>query len=307
MAMAMPRPDINGDGQITIKVELLYAFTPLQKEVIWTALDTWERLTNVDFSTHPLDADVTMTFDSTSIGSLNSTWGFAYIWGDIVLDTNVINVISEDYLSKLVLHEVGHILGLEHQSRDSVMTPIITDVSAEPTAKDIANLEVFYGEATDDVVAVVQAGGSGDQEVVGNAGPDILYGNQGMDTLSARAGDDTLYGGQDDDRLAGGSGTDILYGNLASDILIGGDGNDTLFGGQDADTLSGGAGDDRLVGGLGGDLFVGGGGQDTIADFSSSDGDQIDDMIVSWSAADGDVTAWLADGASIILIGVSTD
>lgn len=305
--MAVERYDRNGDGQVSVKVELLYAFSDTQTEIIWTALDTWERVSNVNFHTHPADADDTMTIDVTAIDQYGSIWGYAYTWGAIELDSNDIDRISDTNFSTLVLHEIGHILGLEHALSDSVMHPDIRSAATEPTARDIANLETFYGAATADVVAAVQAGGSGEQEVVGNAGPDILYGNQGMDTLSARDGADTLYGGQDADRLVAGDGADILYGNRASDLLIGGDGNDTLFGGQGADTLSGGAGDDVLSGGLGGDLFVTGGGHDTISDFSGAEGDVLFGSVAGWSAEDGASVAWFADGSSVTLIGVHAD
>ncbi|WP_420563454.1 hypothetical protein [Thalassobaculum sp.] len=46
--MAVPRYDRNGDGQVTVKVELLYDFTDTHEEIIWSALDTWERVSNVD-------------------------------------------------------------------------------------------------------------------------------------------------------------------------------------------------------------------------------------------------------------------
>jgi hypothetical protein len=292
--MAVPRHDSNGDGQVCVNVELLYDFSQSQKDIIWNALDTWERVSNVDFSTHSITADTTMTIDVTAIDTFGRIWAYAYSWGAIEIDSNDIDRISEENFSTLVIHEVGHILGLEHQSSDSVMIPTIPSASPEPTAKDIANLETFYGQATEDTAAVVQVGGSGAQEVVGNAGPDILYGNQGTDTLYGRGGEDTLFGGQEADRLDGGDGQDILYGNRGADRLAGGDGNDTLYGGQENDTLSGGAGDDLLVGGLGADLFVTDGGNDTISDFSASHGDRLSATVTALSSG-------------VTLIGVTTD
>ena len=304
--MAVPRYDRNGDGQVTVRVELLYDFTDTHEEIIWTALDTWERLTNVDFSTHPLDPDETMTMDVPALGLVGSYWGLAWEWGAIEYSSDIIDRISDEYFSVLVLHEVGHILGLGHQSSDSVMIGQIPSAATEPTAKDIANLELFYGQATDDTIASVQYGYSGAQEVVGNAGPDILYGNQGMDTLLGRDGQDTLFGGQDTDRLEGDDGSDALYGNRGTDVLIGGEGNDFLYGGQEADTLSGGAGDDVLEGGLGGDLFAGGGGDDTITDYSPSEGDLISGGLAGWNDREDSVIVWFTDGSSVTLIGVNS-
>ncbi|MCR9072301.1 MAG: matrixin family metalloprotease [Alphaproteobacteria bacterium] len=304
--MAVQRYDRNGDGQIVVNVELLYDFTDRQKEIIWSAIDTWERVSNVDFSTHATNNDDTMTIDADGLGYPKGYWGIAYSWGEIVLDVSAIEQLSDEFVSTLVLHEIGHILGLGHTSSYSVMYPGIGVGASEPTEYDIANLESFYGPVTEDVIPVVQAGGLGVQEVVGNGGPDILYGNQGNDVLRARGGDDTLYGGQDTDSLLGGDGNDILYGNRASDQLIGGAGNDTLFGGQESDTLSGGAGDDILVGGRGGDLFIGGSGHDTIADFSAADGDLLSGSVASVADGPTGAVATFADGSSVTLIGVSS-
>lgn len=304
--MAVPRYDRNGDGQVTVKVELLYDFTDTHEEIIWSALDTWERVSNVDFATHPLDPDETMTMDVPAVGLIAAYWGIAFEWGAIEYSSDIIGTISDEYFSVLVLHEVGHILGLEHQGRDSIMIPTIPYAATEPTDKDIANLEAFYGEVTDDTIASVQYGLSGSQKVVGNAGPDILYGNQGMDTLAGRDGEDTLFGGQDGDRLSGGDGNDILYGNRGADLLLGGDGNDTLYGGQEADTLTGGAGDDVLAGGLGGDLFAGGDGHDTITDYAPSEGDLVSGSLAGWNDREDSVIVWFTDGSSVTLIGVNS-
>lgn len=286
--MAVERYDRNGDGQIIVNVEFLYDFTDRQKEIIWSAIDTWERVSNVDFSTHATSNDDTMTIDGVGLGYPNGTWGIAYTWGAIELDAGALQGASDEQLSTLVLHEIGHILGLEHTSADSVMAIPLYNSATAPTDWDIANLESFYGPLTEDVVPVVQTGGLGVQEVVGNAGPDILYGNQGMDTLIARDGDDTLYGGQDDDLVRGGGGNDVLHGNLGND------------------TLSGGLGDDTLVGGAGGDRFVGGGGTDTITDFDAAEGDVLAGTVAAVTDGPDGAVASFTDGSSVTLIGVSS-
>ena len=49
------------------------------------------------------------------------------------------------------------------------------------------------------------------------------------------------------------------------------------------------------------------GGNDTISDFSASHGDRLSATVTAWSSADGAIVAQLADGASVTLIGVTTD
>lgn len=286
--MAVERYDRNGDGQIVVNVEFLNDFTDRQKEIIWSAIDTWERVSNVDFSTHAANNDDTMTITGVGLGYPNGTWGIAYTWGAIELDVGALQGASDEQLSTLVLHEIGHILGLEHTSADSVMAIPLYNSATAPTDWDIANLESFYGPLTEDVIPVVQAGGIGVQEVVGNGGPDILYGNQGNDILRARDGDDTLYGGQNDDLVLGGGGNDLLHGNLGND------------------TLSGGLGDDTLVGGGGSDRFDGGGGTDTITDFNAAEGDVLAGTVVAVTDGPTGAVATFTDGSSVTLIGVSS-
>lgn len=279
--------DRDGDGISTARVELDYSFTDAQKESIYTALDTWEALTNVDFSTHASSAENVVIFTANSIDNVFGTWAYAYSWGEVVYDVDDMNRIEPEIFTTLSSHEVGHIVGLEHETSDSVMIHVIRSAASAPTALDIAHLEAIYGKKLSGLPATVQSGGQGAQEVVGNAGADILYGNQGTDTLLARAGDDRLYGGQGDD------------------TLIGGDGDDSLFGNRGNDMLSGGLGDDVSEGGAGSDLFIVGPGQDTITDFSAAEGDRLSGIMLRATDASDGVTLWLDDG-TVKLIGLAS-
>lgn len=282
-----PVLDRDGDGICTVSVSLDDGFTDVQKESIYTALDTWEALTNVDFSTHATGAENTLSFTSAAIDNVYGIWAYAYSRGEVVYDVDDMNRIEPEIFTTLSIHEVGHIIGLEHETSDSVMVHIIRNAASAPTALDIGHLEELYGEKRTDLAATAQWGGDGAQEVVGNAGSDVLYGNQGADRLLARAGDHTLYGGQDDDTLIGGGGDDRLFGNLGNDIL------------------SGGLGDDVFAGGAGSDLFIVGSGQDTISDFSAGDGDRLSGTMLRATDASDGVTLWLDDG-TVKLIGLGS-
>jgi Ca2+-binding RTX toxin-like protein len=85
-------------------------------------------------------------------------------------------------------------------------------------------------------------------------------GNAGANTISGSFGINQLSGLDGNDYLLGFSGADKLDGGLGADKLDGGRDNDVLIGGADADTF----------------VFTSGDGNDSIADFSKSDGDQID-------------------------------
>ena len=174
--------------------------------------------------------------------------------------------------------------------------------------------------------------GDGDDTIQGGAFSDILYGNKGLDFVVGGGGGDTIFGGQNGgvesgsplalrtgvETLSGGDGNDVIYGNHGTDLMVGDAGGDTLFGGQDSDTLSGGAGadsllgnkgDDSLIGGTGADTFRSGtgNGNDTIADFSSLEGDKINNFsnVASFVDTSGGAFLTYVDGSTVTLVGVS--
>lgn len=319
----IPLEDLNGDGIYTVDFQFLTPFTGRNLESVLDALDTWESVTNVDFSQYAADPENVITFD---IGSLSgSYWGFAYTGGDIVFSSSAINTISDRNLDVLALHEIGHSLGLGHQNSNSVMVSVIPNAEDAPTANDLAVTDFLFGTAVPDTEPSVQSGGAGAQTIFGNASPDLIYGNQGQDALSARAGDDIVFGGQDEDTISGDSGNDVLYGNKGADSVDGGADNDHLYGGQGDDRLSGGSGDDVLYGNIGNDVLVGGlgndqlyGGQgadhfvkgsgaDSIFGFDQAEGDNLSDLSGTLTSVEAGALITYADQSTMLLVGVDAE
>jgi Ca2+-binding RTX toxin-like protein len=75
-------------------------------------------------------------------------------------------------------------------------------------------------------------GGSGNDQITGNASSNLLIGNNGNDTINGQAGDDILVGGLGNDTLQGVSGANILIGGGGGDLLQGGTGTDILMAGS---------------------------------------------------------------------------
>ena len=88
-------------------------------------------------------------------------------------------------------------------------------------------------------------GGSGNDEITGNAAANILSGGAGEDQIFGNDGNDRIRGGADDDYLSGGGDNDLLRGQSGNDTLYGNYGNDILLGESGGDVLSGGQGIDR--------------------------------------------------------------
>jgi Ca2+-binding RTX toxin-like protein len=158
-----------------------------------------------------------------------------------------------------------------------------------------AGADRLLGGAGDDSIS----GEAGNDTLEGHTGNDVLYGGDGADVLhgdfayaTSAGGHDVIYAGAGNDVVYGGVGNDVIYGDAGNDILLGNEGNDRIYGGAGDDVLFGGAGNDRLDGGHGGfdqryggtgaDVFVnhksvfGLDDNDPIHDFSSSEGDSID-------------------------------
>lgn len=69
-------------------------------------------------------------------------------------------------------------------------------------------------------VALLAAGGTGDDSLIGGSAADVLGGGDGNDTIDGSGGDDTMLGGTGDDRLIWNPGG-------GSDGMVGGEGTDT--------------------------------------------------------------------------------
>ena len=75
-------------------------------------------------------------------------------------------------------------------------------------------------------------GGSGNDQITGNAANNLLMGGNGNDTLNGGAGNDILLGGAGNDVLKGISGRNILIGGTGGDVLQGGTDDDLLLSGS---------------------------------------------------------------------------
>ncbi len=157
------------------------------------------------------------------------------------------------------------------------------------------------GEGDDNLV-----GGSGANQLWGDAGSDVLAGRAAADTLDGGDGDDFLYGYGGADSLTGGAGDDRLHGeddvgdlvdfiaanpdynagSAGNDTVSGGDGDDVIISGSGNDVVDAGAGDDAISAGAGNDTVQGGEGNDQV-----QGGDGNDKL---W----GDDSAGLVDGGS---------
>jgi serralysin len=114
-------------------------------------------------------------------------------------------------------------------------------------------------------------GGAGQSYLRGDDGNDVIIGGADFDDANGNMGNDTISTGAGDDYAVGGKDNDLLSGGTGNDIVWGNLGNDTCDGGDGNDQVRGGQGDDSITGGAGDDFVSGDRGNDTIAGGAGAD------------------------------------
>lgn len=190
---------------------------------------------------------------------------------------------NEDY--ELVLHELGHALGLKHPfaadgdattllsaSEDNSVWTVMT-YTLQPSAYDgafrafdlMAFAEIFgvnsgyragddsYGFSAASGQFVIDGGGIDTISADGAANGAYIDLRPGMQSyvgskssLISAPFQLTISAGSAIENATGGAGADYLYGNALANTLRGGTGQDRIFGGEGRDTIIAGAGDDII-------------------------------------------------------------
>ncbi|WP_342078018.1 matrixin family metalloprotease [Yoonia sp. SS1-5] len=189
----------------------------------------------------------------------------------------------------VVLHEIGHALGLDHVDDTSeIMNDFVS--TSDLGDGDIAGIRVLYGAAEGEDTGGGDGGGDGPGgggtigggppgdggssqtgtdgrdtiDLTGGGSLDPIYALAGADTVIGSADADVVYGGAGNDTVSGAGGADVIVDTLGTNTLQGGEDNDLIVGGIGRTIGSGDAGDDILLGGIGNDQLDGGAGQDSL-------------------------------------------
>lgn len=277
-------------------------FTTAEKAAFRAALDHIETFLNVSFVEVSGDSDPDINVGAVDIPGSTIGWGgysASYFgssfseWDGYVVYDNTLDLSAEAQVN-LLLHEMGHAMGLRHPFGSDSPLPsefennryTIMSYTDNPDnglrsdavmLYDVFALQDIWGEAEFNEGRNVYTGARTDTV-------DVIWDTGGRDkldasdrfsavTLDLRAGKFSTFDALHDvviafgtriEIAAGGSGGDTIIGNAKNNKLTGNDGVDSLRGLGGDDTLLGGSGNDSLLGNSGRDVLVGGSGDDTI-------------------------------------------
>jgi len=284
------------------------AFEADEKAAFAAVLTHIETFLNVDFIEVTGDADpdinvgqVTLPGNTTGTGgySLSSSGNTITRWDSFVVYDNTLD-LSLDARTSLLLHEMGHALGLQHTFSTGILSGeedtqkysvmAYSDNPDNGTDSDAMMLYDTYalqdiwgavdyltgdtaytGSRTDTVDTIWDTGGVDILDASGRGGGVILDLNEGAFSTFDSYPDVVIAFGVRIENATGGAGADSITGNQFANVLLGGQGDDTISGGAGRDQIRGGIGDDAINGGSGRDRLFGEVGKDVLLGKNNND------------------------------------
>jgi len=288
------------------------ALSPTERAAARTALEAWAQVSGlVLFEVPAGQGDIRFAKYDLSLApiELRTSGGFTNYPDVFVGPVSVRATLGggDVFLPKTItaspyvlLHEIGHALGLKHSFEDlggtaPTLAPAL-DTAAQTVMSytgvggvdrlgplDVQAIQHLYGGPGADGAhlaswswdpvryILTQTGTAGADTVLGVGTGDVMTGGSGADVLAGMNGDDSLLGGEGADRLYGDLGGDSVDGGAGDDAISGGDGTNYLRGGDGADSIVGGAGFDDINGNMGDDTCVSGGGDDWVVGGKDND------------------------------------
>lgn len=262
------------------------------KSAIQEAFALWAKYAPINFVeikdkgpksiNNPDGADI--RFSHANLDGEGGTLGRANLRYDGELATNVVfdnqdawetdrTATAQDLLL-VAVHEIGHVLGLGHESnQDAIMRPTADDVysglgSAFLYKDDIDGIRALFGVGTGSNTPLVEGATPAPaapaptppaapvptpepptqgKQVLGTGGSDSLRGDERDQVFHALGGNDAIRAGSGNDKLYGGRGSDLLFGEFGDDRLAGVNPYLTQPGSNERDILIGGGGADLFV------------------------------------------------------------
>ncbi len=278
------------------------SFAAAEKSAFEVVLAHIETFLNVDFVEVAGDSDPDLNVGKVTLpGPTTGTGGYSFSsigativeWDAFVVYDNTLD-LSLGAQTSLLLHEMGHALGLKHpfsepalpagedshkysvmaydanpdngQRSDAMMlydTYALQDIWG--AAGYLTGNTSYTGSRTDTVDTIWDTGGTDTFNAATRTGAVTLDLRQGEFSTFDSYPDVVIAYGVEIENAKGGSGSDTITGNMLDNLLLGRSGNDTLDSGGGDDRIRGGNGRDELIGRDGRDRLWGQNDDDTLS------------------------------------------
>ena len=217
------------------------AFTSAERAVARKALDAWEKVADITFvevdETSRDVGDIRFARSSAVGSGAHAYFPGAYAAaGDVWVNPTV--SLLDPYGLELLLHEIGHAIGMKHPFEGDIVLTAQQDNSGNtvmsytpdggpvdaPQSFDVLTARFLYGRGGDKPTTLgidyVAYGGPNADRLYFNGGDDYVDAGDGDDTVAGGGGDDTLLGRGGDDMLTPGAGDDAVDAGLGVDIVF---------------------------------------------------------------------------------------
>ncbi len=249
------------------------------------ALAEWAKVANVTFTQISGNAQLDFGYgDLSAMGADVAGVAYQTLSGDVLTEVDVVidDGVTDDLVRgedgyRIMLHEIGHALGLKHPFEgtpqlsaaldNNSFTLMSYDVNAyanvTPMIGDIAAIQYIYGANTtttagDNTYTYHYASGtnnigSGAQTIWDASGTDAIQatGDSAVTTIDLRAGINHFSTiGVSKIWIHDGVVIENAFGAASQDTINGNSSNNRLFAGLGTDTVSGNEGNDTICGGI---------------------------------------------------------
>ena len=206
--------------------------TPAERDMANAGLARLESISDVVFVEVPVDETADLVFGGTfDIGDRIAGYAYMPIERQAVSEIWLNNDLTPEFMFEVILHELGHTMGLKHPFEDDPLlhpdldntTITIMSYTGEPGVSnygplDVDALEHIYGPRSGDFNAGYSAEAGRVEITLNDPGGVAFFAGHGDSYVRGSAGNDVIEIGLGSDVVIGGAGTDVVALTQSPDL-----------------------------------------------------------------------------------------